>query len=134
MRSSKHSTLPFRTVRLGAPRAPAEGLRLGTVRFLPRGVAKADYARLDWFDVWLPILAPSRELLRELRDGKLSTARFFQRYRREMAETDPRQVIAALAELARRTPVAVGCYCEDESACHRSVLGELIRKAAGVEG
>jgi uncharacterized protein YeaO (DUF488 family) len=118
--------LHFRAFQLGSPRQPGEGLRLGAVRYLPRGVPKADYASRDFFDVWLPILAPSRELLAELRAGTLSTAAFFRRYRREMAATDTRQVISLIATLARTTPLSVGCYCEDEATCHRSVLRELI--------
>jgi uncharacterized protein YeaO (DUF488 family) len=100
------------------------------VRFLPRGVRKAEYRERNMFDVWLPILSPSRELLRAFRDGKVSPARFFQRYEREMAEPAPRQVIELLAALARQTPLSVACYCEDELHCHRSVLGRLIRAAA----
>jgi len=122
--------LKFNTVQLGSHRQPGEGLRIGTVRFLPRGVPKSQYRERDLFDVWLPILAPSRELLKALRAGSLPLKTFFRRYRKEMAEADPRQVIQLLAELARSTPIAVGCYCDDESRCHRSVLGELIRAAA----
>jgi uncharacterized protein YeaO (DUF488 family) len=123
-------SLQFRTVQIGSPRPPDEGLRIGTVRFLPRGVRKADYGKRDLFDLWLPIPAPSRELLKAFRDEDVSPAKFFQRYRSEMAETDPRQVIQLLAALARQTPLSVACYCDDESRCHRSVLGTLIREAA----
>jgi uncharacterized protein YeaO (DUF488 family) len=122
--------LHLRIVQLGSPRTRDEGLRIGTVRYLPRGVRKADLASLDYFDVWLPILAPSRELLRQAKAQNLATDRFFARYRREMQQTDARQTIQLLAELARRTAIAVGCYCEDEAQCHRSVLIELIRNAA----
>ncbi|MBI3862473.1 MAG: DUF488 family protein [Planctomycetia bacterium] len=122
-------SLKFQTVQIGAPRKPGEGLRIGTIRFLPRGVPKSKYAERDLFDLWLPILAPSRELFSAFRAGKISASRFFQRFRREMAETDPRQVIQLLAALARHTPLSVGCYCEEESRCHRSVLGKLIREA-----
>lgn len=123
--------LQFRSVQLGTPRDPEEGLRIGTVRFLPRGVRKQDYAKQDFFDVWLPTLAPSRELLSQVKHEELSLSRFFARYRSEMSETEPRQTIELLAEMAKRTPISVGCYCEDESQCHRSVLAELIRQAAG---
>jgi uncharacterized protein YeaO (DUF488 family) len=99
--------LRFRTVQIGSPRKPGEGLRIGTVRFLPRGISKADYGDRDLFDLWLPILAPSRRLLMAFRDG---TTRFFQRYRSEMAETDPRQVIQLLAALAQQTLLSVACY------------------------
>jgi uncharacterized protein YeaO (DUF488 family) len=123
--------LQFCTVQIGSPRQPEEGLRIGTVRFLPRGVRKVDYGKRDLFDLWLPILAPSRELLKAFRDGDVSPAKFFQRYQSEMAETDPRQVIQLLAALAHQTSLSVACYCDDESRSHRSVLGTLIREAAG---
>lgn len=123
--------LRFRTVQIGSPRKPGEGLRIGAVRFLPRGIPKLEYRERDLFDLWLPILAPSRELLKAFRDGSVSTARFFHRYRSEMTQTDPRQVIQLLAALAHHAPLSVACYCDDESRCHRSVLGLLIRKAAG---
>jgi uncharacterized protein YeaO (DUF488 family) len=121
----------IRTVQLGSPRQAREGIRIGTVRFLPRGVPRSEYSKRDLFDVWLPILAPSRELLKAFLAGKLSPVKFFQRYRREMAAPDARQVIELLAMMARRTPLSVGCYCDDESRCHRSALGKLIREAAG---
>lgn len=123
--------LHFRTVQLGSPRQPGEGLRIGTARRPPRGVPKAEYRERNFFDVWLPILAPSRELLTVTRKTNMSMTSFFRRYRTEMAQTEPRQVIQLLAELAQHTPISVGCYCGDESRCHRSVLGELIREAAG---
>jgi uncharacterized protein YeaO (DUF488 family) len=121
--------LQLQAVRLGTPRKPGEGLRIGTVRFLPRGVKKDDYAKQDYFDVWLPMLAPSRELLGKLKAGEVSEKQFFATYRREMQQPDARHTIALLAELARRTPIAIGCYCEDPAHCHRTVLEELIRAA-----
>jgi uncharacterized protein YeaO (DUF488 family) len=122
--------LRFQTVQIGSPRKQSEGIRIGAVRFLPRGVPKSKYQERNLFDLWLPILAPSRELLRAFRDRKLSASKFFQRYRSEMSQTDPRQVIELLAALAHHTPLSVACYCDDESRCHRSVLGSLIRAAA----
>ena len=124
-------TLRLSIVRIGAPRQPDEGLRLGTVRYLPRGVKKADYSKRDLFDVWLPNLAPSRELLRAFRDDDLTVRTFFAKYRSEMQATEPRQLIALLSRIAEHTPLSIACYCEDESRCHRSVLAELIRTAAG---
>jgi uncharacterized protein YeaO (DUF488 family) len=120
--------LHIQTTQAGSPRQRGEGLRIGAVRFLPRGVRKKDYARKNYFDVWLPSLAPSRPLLRRfLKSGMLVTT-FFRQYRKEMENTEPRQVIKLLAKIAKRTPIAICCYCEDEQRCHRSVLIELIRK------
>ena len=130
LRGIPNVLLRFRTVQIGSPRKPGEGLRIGAVRSLPRGVPKSEYRKRDLFDIWLPILAPSRTLLTAFRDGNVSPAKFFQRYRNEMTQTDPRQVIQLLATLARQTPLSVACYCDDESRCHRSVLGSLIREAA----
>ncbi len=123
--------MQFRTVQLGTPRHPDEGLRLGTVRFLPRGVKKSDYAKLNYFDIWLPQLAPSASLIQGLKSGKLPFATFSKRYRKELQATDARQLVQLLASMAQHTPLSVGCYCEDESQCHRSVLGDVIRKASG---
>lgn len=123
------------TFQVGSPRKRGEGLRVGTVRFLPRGVKKEDYARLDYFDVWFPLLAPSSELLKWLKardwpSEQVRWSKFRERYLAEMNKTDARQAIKLLAELARATPLSIGCYCENESACHRSILLELIESAA----
>jgi uncharacterized protein YeaO (DUF488 family) len=122
--------LQLQAVRLGTPREKDEGLRIGTVRCLPRGVKKDEYAAKDYFDVWLPTLAPSRELIHKLKSGEVSQKQFFAAYRREMRQPEARHTIDLLAALARRTPIAIGCYCEDPAQCHRSVLEELIRAAA----
>jgi uncharacterized protein YeaO (DUF488 family) len=125
--------MSVRTYLIGSRRKPGEGLRIGAVRFLPRGVKKKDYARLDQFDVWLPLLAPSRKILEQFRKAKQTPAArdmLFARYEREMAaNTDSRQAIELIAKLGRRAPIALGCYCADESACHRSVLLKLVRQA-----
>ena len=122
-------SLHAHTAQAGCPRQRGEGLRVGAVRLLPRGVSKRDYARKNYFDVWLPTLAPSRPLLsRFLKSGMPVTA-FFRHYRKEMESTEPRQVIKLLAEIAKRTPVTVCCYCDDETRCHRTVLLQLIRRA-----
>src|SRR2546425_40100 len=121
--------LHVQPTRAGSPRQRGEGLRIGAVRFLPRGVSKRDYARKNHFDVWLPSLAPSRPLLTRFLKSGMPVAPFFRQYRKEMENTEPRQVIRLLAEIAKRTPIAICCYCEDERRCHRSVLIELIRKA-----
>jgi len=125
----------IRVVRLGAPRAPHEGLRLGTVRRPPRGVRKQDYARLDYFDVWMPELAPSAPLVAWARaapgaDRRWST--FARRYRREMSRPAARQLIALLAALSEHTDFSVGCYCADESRCHRSLLRALLAERGAV--
>src|SRR5262245_7914289 len=122
--------MALRIVRLGTPRVRGEGLRLGTVRRLPRGVRKTDYAKRDWFDLWLPELAPSDALFAFARagalDGKRWTA-FSRRYRREMSAPAAARLIDLLARLSREADLSVGCYCEDERRCHRSVLRELLR-------
>ena len=122
------------TFRIGTPRRKGEGLRLGTVRFLPRGVKKEDYARLDYFDVWLPLLAPSKELVAWAQRGGLekNIKQFYARYRRELLKhTEARQTLITLAKLGEKTDLSVGCYCEDESHCHRSELFRLLKEAAG---
>jgi len=121
--------MAIRIVRLGTPRLPGEGLRVGTVRRPPRGVPKADFAARDFYDVWLPELAPSAELvswaLAEPIVGKRWTA-FAKRYRAEMKTPEARHLIELLAALSKTSDLAVGCYCEDESQCHRSLLRELL--------
>jgi len=115
-------------VRLGSPRTTGEGLRIGTVRRPPRGVPKADYARRNFYDVWLPELAPSAELVR--RALAMRTAAewraFERRYRSEMREAPAARTLELLAALSHGANFSVGCYCEDESRCHRSVLKSLL--------
>ena len=124
--------MAIRVVRLGTPRAKGEGLRLGTVRRPPRGVKKADFARLNYYDQWLPDLSPSAELVSWILGEPITPARwttFTRRYRREMNEPVQRRLIALLAALSHQTDISVGCYCEDESHCHRSVLRDLLTEA-----
>ena len=119
----------IRIVRLGSSRAPGEGLRLGTVRRPPRGVPKADYARRDFYDVWVPDLAPSPALFSWIKSRPLTDANwrtYARRYRAEMRQPQTQRLIALLAALSAHTNVSVGCYCEDESRCHRSLLRELL--------
>jgi len=120
--------VPVRIVRLGSPRFPGEGLRVGTVRRPPRGVPKADFARRDFYDVWLPVVAPSEELVKlGLGAGdERSWKSFVRRYRAEMKRPEVKVVLDLLAALSRQTSFSVGCYCADESRCHRSVLRELL--------
>ena len=108
-------------VRLGSPRGRNEGLRIGTVRRPPRGVKKADYSKLGYYDVWLPELSPSAPLIRAAhRDWE----KFAKRYRQEMRAQE--HLLEVLARLSNESSFAVGCYCEDESRCHRSILREIL--------
>jgi uncharacterized protein YeaO (DUF488 family) len=120
--------MALRIVRLGSPRARGEGLRIGTVRHPPRGVRKEDHARRDWYDVWFPDLAPSAALLK--RGHAAATPRdwaaFARRFRSEMAAPDKVRILRLLAALSHGTNLSVGCYCEDEARCHRSVLREIL--------
>jgi uncharacterized protein YeaO (DUF488 family) len=121
--------MAIRIVRLGTARHPKEGLRIGTVRRPPRGVRKEDYARRNYFDVWLPELAPSAPLVSYALSRPFTPKRwgaYTRRYRREMARPAAKRTIALLAALSRQTNFSVGCYCEDETHCHRSLLKQLL--------
>jgi uncharacterized protein YeaO (DUF488 family) len=123
--------LTVRIVRLGSPRSAGEGLRLGTVRRLPRGVRKEEYAERDYFDLWFPELAPSQKLLGYAVAQPLNGARwekFSKSYRREMAHPGAQRVLQLLAQLSQQADFSVGCYCEDQNQCHRSLLGDLLRE------
>ncbi len=115
-------------VRLGSSRRPGEGLRLGTVRRPPRGVPKVEYAARDFYDLWLPALSPSPELGAEATAAADDTAwaAFLRQFRAEMRTPAAGQLLDLLAALSHRTDLAIGCYCEDERRCHRSVLRELL--------
>ena len=122
--------MAIRIVQLGSPREMDEGLRVGTVRRPPRGVPKSEYAKKDFYDVWLPNLSPSPELMKEgksAQDDK-SWALFRKKFRAEMSRPEPSRVLELLAALSHRTQLSVGCYCEDENRCHRSVLRELLEQ------
>jgi uncharacterized protein YeaO (DUF488 family) len=118
----------IRIVRLGTDRLPGEGLRIGTVRRPPRGIAKADYASKNFYDVWLPTLAPSAELVRQALTARSDRdwSRFVKQYRSEMAAPPARHTLDLLSALSHQASFSVGCYCADESRCHRSVLLELL--------
>jgi uncharacterized protein YeaO (DUF488 family) len=122
--------MAIRVVRLGSPRAPGEGLRIGTVRRPPRGVPKAEYASRDLYDAWLPELAPSEMLLKQAQQvaDERAWRAFVRRYRAEMNRPEARHLLALLAALSHGTDFSVGCYCADETRCHRSVLKELLRE------
>ena len=124
--------MAIRIVRLGTPRASDEGTRLGTVRRPPRGVPKGEFAARDYFDVWLPELAPSAEvvswaLAEPWTDGRWK--RYSQRYLKEMREPRARHLIELLAALSKQTNFSIGCYCEDAARCHRSLLRDLLADA-----
>lgn len=123
--------MSIRIVRLGTPRAPGEGLRIGTVRRPPRGVPKAEFASQDWYDVWYPNLAPSAETMKLGQEAQATQEpaqwnAFARKYKSEMAEADASRSLDLLAALSHSAALAVGCYCEDESRCHRSLLRGLL--------
>jgi len=121
--------MAIRIVRLGTPRAPGEGLRIGTVRRPPRGVPKRGYAARNYFDAWLPELAPSAPLVAWALSEPFTPTRwatYARRYRREMLEPPAARLLGLLAALSAQTDFSLGCYCEDETLCHRSLLKELL--------
>ncbi|WP_392887478.1 DUF488 domain-containing protein [Pseudomonas migulae] len=120
--------MPIHIVQPGSPRRPGEGLRLGTVRRPPRGVPKAEFASRDFYDVWQPLLSPSAELVAEAKAAADEKAwdGFRRKFKAEMNHPAASQLLDLLAALSHQTSMAVGCYCEDEAHCHRSVLRELL--------
>ena len=126
----------LRIVRLGTPRAADEGLRIGTVRRPPRGVPKTEFASQNWYDVWYPNLAPSVETMKMAQQASTPAEwqAFVRRYRAEMGTPDASRSLDVLAALSHQTNFSVGCYCEDESRCHRSILRHLlVERGAKVE-
>ena len=124
--------MSIRVVRLGQPRAESEGIRFGTVRRPPRGVKKSDFARDDWYDVWLPDLAPSAQLVSWATADPWTDQRwkrFRREYVREMQTPSTQRLIQVLAALSQNSNFSVGCYCEDEFRCHRSLLREILGEA-----
>ena len=129
--------MAVRVLRLGSDRIEGEGLRIGTVRRPPRGVPKAAFASQNWYDVWLPNLSPSPETMKFGKNVKTEKEwlAFEKKYRAEMATPENSRILELLAALSHQTNFSVGCYCEDESRCHRSVLMKLlIEKGAEVVG
>ena len=123
--------MPLRIVRLGSARHPDEGPRLGTVRRPPRGVRKEDYARGNHFDLWFPDLAPSPALFKWIKSRPLTAqiwTTFSKRYRREMRAPEAQRLIALVALMSKHANFSVGCYCEDESRCHRSLLRRILEE------
>ena len=121
--------MTLRIVRLGSAREADEGPRIGTVRRPPRGVPASKFASQNWYDVWYPELSPSAELVKLGTAARTAAewASFVKRFKREMALPGPRRALDVLALLSRSANFSVGCYCENESRCHRSVLRELLR-------
>ena len=122
--------MPISIVQLGSPRKRGEGIRIGTVRRPPRGVAKADFARLNYYDVWFPNLSPTPDLVSEAlhaRDEK-ALAAFRRKFRHEMRAPDRSRELDVLPALSHQTNLSIGCYCQDERRCHRSVLRELLKE------
>jgi uncharacterized protein YeaO (DUF488 family) len=123
--------MTIRIVRLGSPRAAGEGTRIGTVRRPPRGVPKERHAIDDWFDAWLPELSPSAELVKQALQAESDAewAAFAKAYRREMAAPQAAHLIGLFSALSKTADFSIGCYCEDERRCHRSVLRGLLEEA-----
>jgi len=127
--------MPLRIVRLGTPRAAGEGTRIGTVRRPPRGVPKAEFASRDYYDVWYPLLSPSADLMTQGQQAQTDKEwdAFVKEFRKELAQPEASRTLDLLAALSRHSAMAVGCYCEDEARCHRSVLrAELASRGADI--
>lgn len=122
--------MSIRIIRLGSPRDMGEGLRLGTVRRPPRGIPKSEYATRDFYDVWFPNLSPSPELMKagKTSDDDASWSVFRKRFRSEMSGPETSRTLDLLAALSHQTNMSLGCYCDDENRCHRSVLRELLKE------
>lgn len=125
--------MTLRIVRLGEPRSPDEGLRIGTVRRPPRGVPKEEFASRDFYDVWMPLLSPTPELVKQAQAAQAAHDEkgwqtFVRHFRTEMRDGDAARTLDMLAALSHQTNLSVGCYCEDEAHCHRSVLRELLKE------
>jgi uncharacterized protein YeaO (DUF488 family) len=128
--------MSIRIVRLGTPRAPAEGLRLGTVRRPPRGVPKSEFAKRDFYDTWLPNLSPSAPLMAQgqAAGDEKEWAAFKRKFQAEMKQPEASHLLDLLAALSQQTNFSLGCYCEDENHCHRSVLRELlVQRGAAID-
>ena len=120
--------MAIRIVQLGSDRAPEEGVRIGTVRRPPRGVPKAEFSRRNYYDVWLPTLSPTPELVSEAQAAQTDAEwkAFVRKFRAEMNSGDASKMLDTLAALSATANFSVGCYCEDENRCHRSVLRQLL--------
>ena len=121
--------MTIQIVRLGSPRGPDEGLRIGTVRRPPRGVPKHEFASRNYYDVWLPTLSPSAQLMAQGKAAQSEDAwrQFARAYQAEMNQGEADKVLNVMAALSKTTHFSMGCYCEDESRCHRSILRDLLQ-------
>jgi uncharacterized protein YeaO (DUF488 family) len=128
--------MPILIVRLGSARLRGEGLRIGTVRRPPRGVPKSEYSSRNYYDVWLPLLAPSAQTVKmaQAASSEREWQRYARKYRTEMAKPDARAVLAVLAALSHTASFSVGCYCENEARCHRSILRDLLVERGAIVG
>jgi uncharacterized protein YeaO (DUF488 family) len=129
--------MTIRIVRLGSDRSRREGLRIGTVRRPPRGVPKSEFASQNWYDVWLPNLSPTADLMKlgQAAESEKAWAAFVRKYRAEMANPEKSRIIDLLAALSHHADISVGCYCENEARCHRSILRTLlVERGAKLEG
>jgi len=120
--------MAIRVLRLGSARTKGEGLRIGTVRRPPRGVPRSEFASQNWYDIWFPNLAPSDETVKLAQSARSAAewAEFVKKYRAEMSAPDARHILALLAAMSHQVDFSIGCYCEEESHCHRSVLRTLL--------
>ena len=128
--------MPIRIVRLGSARLRGEGLRIGTVRRPPRGVPKSEFSSRNYYDVWLPLLAPSAQTVKmaQAASSEREWQRYTRTYRAEMAKPDARAVLDVLAALSHTAAFSVGCYCENEARCHRSILRDLLVERGAIVG
>jgi uncharacterized protein YeaO (DUF488 family) len=126
--------MAIRIVRLGSERAAGEGIRIGTVRRPPRGIPKSKYSSQNWYDIWFPNLAPSVDTMKLAQNARTPQewTAFVRKYRAEMARPENMRTIALLAALSHQTDFSVGCYCENEAHCHRSILKELLTEKGAV--
>ena len=127
--------MPLRIVRLGTPRTAGEGTRIGTVRRPPRGVPRAEFASRDYYDVWYPLLSPTPELMAQGQQAQTDKdwEAFVKQFRKELAQPEASRTLDLLAALSHHSALSVGCYCEDEARCHRSVLrAELASRGADI--
>jgi uncharacterized protein YeaO (DUF488 family) len=129
--------MAVRVIQLGSPRRRGEGVRIGTVRRPPRGVPKSQYARLDFFDVWYPVLSPSAKLMQSIlrlpagRDPDQAWRNFARRFKTEMDRPEPSRTLDVLAALSHSANFSIGCYCQDENRCHRGILRQLLKERGG---